>query len=186
MKTNSSNWVNGSYYLAKRAYKLANSVGGNGPFGYLTMQEIAQLSEETRNNRWTGYWESPRGAWGCTFKAVKLTRHMPMLFIPLTYMDILALGSQAGYETGIARAAYARSAERHYGRVATGDPSFVKLMRMLNAPLTRLQESRSALRAANPSTDDESVMTCLLGSTSDDVPVMGRQPGDSELHNVLK
>lgn len=158
MTTNSSNWVNGNYYLVKRAYKLSNLVGGKGPFGYLTMQEIALEAELNRCNSWVGYWESPRKAFGCTFKAVRLSRHMPVLFIPMTYVDILDLRRRAEYESEIARVAYVRRAERHSGRADIGDPQFVKLMRALNAPCNRLHEAVYSPRIDKPSDICDSVM----------------------------
>lgn len=171
MKTNSINWVNGSYYLVKRAQKLSKLFGGSGPFGYLTMREIAQEAESNRYSNWVGYWESPRKAWGCTFRAVRLSRSQPILFLPLTYMDILGLGVYSQYKTETARVIYIQTAERHSGRVDICDPQFVKLVRALNAPYLKAHSDVFSNCAAKPLDDSPSVMSMLLNSSANHTPV---------------
>jgi hypothetical protein len=149
MKTNSIDWVNGQYYLVKKYLSLA-SVAGTGPFGYLTMQEIAMEADLNRNYGWTGYWESPRKALACTFRAVRLERNLPFLFMPVTYVCLDSLLFTEQFSDISSRLGYVMAAERHSGLVRTSDREFTEYVRAINRPIIGLRTIVSRRVATNP------------------------------------
>lgn len=83
MNTDSIDWINGSYAIAKSSKWLYDIVGTTQGLGYLTMHEYARMAHDNKClARLLGYWESPRHSRACTFVVVKPHGNMPYVFVP--------------------------------------------------------------------------------------------------------
>lgn len=137
MKTVKLDWVNGRYNVVKSSLPVAHAFG-KGPFGFLSMQEIASWGRLNDDCNMLGYWESPRGLLTCTFQIERFAVSLPYMFMPVRLVVWSGKSLTAStLEYDLRRhivIAFAQKDKRK-PNVPTGSRIWRRLFQGLNAPL---------------------------------------------------
>jgi hypothetical protein len=182
MNTNSIDWINGKYSIAKSSKWFHDIVGSTRGLGYLTMHEYASMAHLNGClERLLGYWESPLSRRACTFVAVRPHGDMPYVFVPCCEVHIRnrdakrALGS-----TYVQRTEYVSQAAKPGTMLWPYERKWREFFRGLNAPAkywgTGLgrRVAESVLDVLEDGRLDRTLPVVIRGATAV-VPILGNK-----------